>query len=80
MPLPRAFAIARNLVHNLKNNTNWIARGTTIGEPEQPYLAEPNQTGKYGFTFADAHSGRLFRVTVEEIDIQGNPVNRSDGL
>ena len=79
MKMPRAFTIARNLIYNLKNNTVWIMNGTTIGEPEQPQFAEINQTGKYIFSFADSQTGRIYRISVEEIDIKGKPVNRNDG-
>lgn len=75
MTIPRSFAIARNLARNI----NWVARGTIIGEPERPTYSEDNQTGMFYFSFADTHTGRLYRVTVEEIDIRGQPVNRSDG-
>jgi hypothetical protein len=79
MKTPRAFEIARNLVHNLKNNTNWVHPGTTIDEPERPQYSEPSQTGCYFFTFADTHTRRLFKVAVTEIDIRGQPINRIDG-
>lgn len=80
-PIPRKMAIARSIRGSIRLGKVYRvheARGTMLGDPEPAQFAERGQ-GPYSMVLADEETGRLFRISVDEIDIHGNSIARAEG-
>lgn len=75
---PRKYTVARHLAQAILSGAVGDvapAAGTSIYDPEVGQYAEPGQ-GPYSFVLTDDQTGRMFRVSVDEINAYGQSIPR----
>lgn len=76
MTKPRKYEIARSIASAVEyGEVGGVSSSNTIYAPEVAQFAEPGQ-GPYSFVMVDSLTGRMFRISVDEITPEGQSIPR----